>query len=169
MDVNARLNVKVAATATGTEDLGSPTVALSIDRILAFTPGTDAITKADILFKDTRTLAASASENLDLSGSLTTSFGASIVAAEIVAIYVEASSANTNNVVIGGAASNTFVGPFGAAAHTIAIKPGAFILLSDQAGWPVTAGTGDILKIANSGAGSSVTYNIVIIGRTVAA
>jgi hypothetical protein len=29
----------------------------------------------------------------------------------------------------------------------------------------VAAGTGDILKVANSGAGSAVTYKIIIIGE----
>jgi hypothetical protein len=30
----------------------------------------------------------------------------------------------------------------------------------------VTAGTGDILQVANSGAGTSVTYDIIVIGTT---
>ncbi len=34
------------------------------------------------------------------------------------------------------------------------------------AGWSVTAGTGDLLRLANSGAGTSVTVDITIIGRT---
>ena len=37
------------------------------------------------------------------------------------------------------------------------VAPGA-------AGYAVTAGTGDILKVANSGAGTGVTYDIVIVG-----
>ena len=32
------------------------------------------------------------------------------------------------------------------------------------AGWLVTAGTGDLLKIANGGAGSAVDYDIILIG-----
>lgn len=169
MDVNAKIQVRLSATGTGTGDLGAPTVSTSVDRNLTLTPGTDAVTKADILWKDTRTLAASATEDLDLTGALTDAFGATVAAAEIVAIYIEAAPANTNNVVIGAAASNAFVGPFGAATHTLALAPGMFIPFVNQNGWAVTAGTGDLLKIANSGAGTSVTYSIIVIGRTVAA
>ena len=42
---------------------------------------------------------------------------------------------------------------------------GAFLLIApDTTGYGVTATTGDILKIANSGPNVSVTYDIVIIG-----
>lgn len=168
MNVNAKLQVKVTATGEGTNDLGNPTVSTSVDRALTFTPGTDAVTKLNILWKDTRTIAASGTDNLDLAGVLVDAFGTTVAAGEIVAIYVEAASANTNNVNIGGAATNPWVGPMGGTG-VYALKPGAFVLFSDQGGWGVTAGTGDILKIANSGAGTSVDYNIIILGRTVAA
>jgi hypothetical protein len=167
--VSARIDVSVTATNEGTGDLGNPTVSNSAVRSLIFTPGNDAVTKADILWSDTRTLVASATENLDLNGVLLDAFGANANFAEVVALWVEAASTNTNNVVIGGAASNQFVGPFGAGTHTLALGPGEFVLLSSKNGWAVTAGTGDLLKVANSAAGTSVKYNIMVIGRSVAA
>ncbi len=119
------------------------------------------------MYTATRTLSASATEDLDLSGVLTDAFGATFTATEVMAIVVEAASGNTNNVVIGGASANHFVGPFGAAAHTLAVKPGQYLALIDNQGWAVTAGTGDLLKVANSSSGTPVTYTITVIGRSV--
>jgi hypothetical protein len=49
-------------------------------------------------------------ENLDLSGVLANALGATLAFTAIKAILIVADSANTNNVVVGGAASNGFVG-----------------------------------------------------------
>lgn len=50
----------------------------------------------------------------------------------------------------------------------INIRPGgALILLApDATGYAVTAGTGDLLRIANSAGSTSVTYDIILIGAT---
>jgi hypothetical protein len=104
---------------------------------------------------DTRTLAASASEDLDLAGAFANF-------TKVHAIYVFATSANTNNVVVGGASANSFVAPF---TGTVTVGPGGENLVTSKAGWTVTAGTGDLLKIANSNSGSAVTYDIVVAGE----
>lgn len=122
--------------------------------------------KADKLFSDTRTLSASSSEDLDLAGGLADPFGVTLGFARIKAIFIHAAEGNTNDVVIGGAASNTFIGPFGGATHKAAVRPGGLLMLAcaDATAWPVTAGTGDLLKIANGGSGTPVTYDIVLVG-----
>ena len=164
-DIALRINL----TQTGTGDLGAPKLRAAVDKVLSLIEGTDATNKANILFADTRTVALSANENIDLSGALSDAFGASIVAAEIVAIYISAAAANANNVQVTRPASNGFIGPFLAASDGVAIKPGEWQLFVSQSGWAVTAATGDLLNIANSGAGTSVTYDIIVVGRTVAA
>ncbi len=85
---------------------------------------------------------------------------------KIKAILVKAAEGNTNNVVVGGAASNGWVGPFGATTDTVAVKPGGTVMFvaPDANGYAVTAGTADQLKVANSGVGTGVTYDIVIVG-----
>lgn len=166
--VNAKLNVAVDLTSTTPNDLGDVTFKTLLSNSVAIFPGTEGIDEADLTFADSRTLAASATENLDLAGTLSTPDGGVFTAAEIVAIYVKANEANTNDVVIGGASSNGFEGPLGATG-TYAVPPGECVLMVSKKGWPVTAGTGDLLKIANSGAGTSVSFNILIIGRSVAA
>lgn len=167
--VTAQVRLSIAASLAGANDLGTPK--LKIDDILEsleLTPGTGSTSQADLLFTDTRTLAASATEDLDLAGVLSTAFGATITAAEVVLIYVAAAAANTNNVNLTRPASNG-VPIFLAAGDGVAVKPGEFFLLQSRSGVAVTASTGDLLTFTNSSSGTSVTYDVVIIGRTVAA
>jgi hypothetical protein len=166
--VAATIEVGVKAKQTGTADLGTPNILLDIAKSMEFTPGTASVAQANVLFSDTRTLAASASEDLDLAGALADAFGATIAAAEVVAIYIAAASGNTNDVQVTRPATNG-VPLFLAAGDGLALGPGDFVLLTNRKGVTVTAGTGDVVHIANSGAGSSVTYDVVVIGRTVAA
>lgn len=135
----------------------------AIARSLSYGTGADQINQA---WHDRRTIAASSSEELDLAGGLTNSFGATVTFAKVKLIIVVASDGNTNSVVIGGASSNAFLGPFGDATDTIRIGPnGLFVACSpDSNGYAVTAGTGDKLKIANSSSGTEVTYDIYIFG-----
>lgn len=167
--VNATINVGMQLNQTGTRNRGTQSFTDSVAYALKFKAGTSAVDQTDVLYSDSRTIAASGTDDLDLRGALTDALGATVNAAEIVAIWVQALSTNVNDVVVGAAASNQFVGPFGAGTHTIALKAGNGFLITNQAGWTVTAGTGDLLRIANSGAGTSVKYTIVILGRTVAA
>ena len=120
--------------------------------------------QAQLLFGDTRQLAASASENLDLAGALADAFGRTLTFTAVKAIIVEAPATNTNNVLVGGAASNA-VPLFGDATDVVAVKPGGKLsLTAPKTGVTVTAGTGDILKVANSGSGTAVDYTITVIG-----
>lgn len=167
MPLTAKLTVKTEATYSASADLGTaelkvPGAALP----MAFNNGT-ANGQGDLLFADRRTIAASGNDDLDLAGGLTDIFGNTLTFVEVASIEIRAAAGNTNNVVLGNAASNQFVGPLGGATHTIALKPGAVFAIGDPgAGWAVTAGSADVLRIANSGAGTSVTYDIVIIGRS---
>ena len=57
---------------------------------------------------------------------------------------------------------------FLAAGDGLPVKPGgAFLWVApDATGVAVTASTGDLLTITNSGAGSAVTYYIVVLGAS---
>lgn len=167
--VRGSIGVSIDLTQTGTGDLGNPKMRATVSKALSLIEGTDATNKANILFSDRRTLNASANEDIDLAGVLTDAFGATITAAEIVAIFVSAAAGNTNNVNITRPASTGFVGPFLAASDGVNVKPGEWQLFVSQSGWAVGAGATDLLNIANSAGTSSVTYDIIIVGRTVAA
>lgn len=166
--VAATIRVSVQAKQTGTADLGTPQILLDIAKSMEFSPGTAAVGQANILFSDTRTLAASATENLDLAGVLADALGATIAAAEVVAIYFAAASGNTNDVQITRPAANG-VPLFLAGGDGFALGPGDFSLRTYRNGVAVTAGTADLVTVTNGGAGTPVTYDVVIIGRTVAA
>lgn len=167
MPLTSRLSIAASAVQTATLDLGTAQAQLSKAYTVDLTDGT-AAGRADRTFHDTRTLAASANEDLDLAGVLTDAFGASLTFARIKGLIVSAAAGNTNNVIVGGAASNGFITWVGGAAHTVTLRPGATMALiagaADATGYAVTAATGDLLRIANSGAGSTVSYDIAIIG-----
>lgn len=165
---SVRSNVvgRVEGQYTSAGGLGSASFTLDQQALAQFSPGTGA-GKADLAFADRRTLTASSTENLDLAGALTDPLGAALTFGHVKAIYVVAKSTNTNNVVVGGAASNGFAGPFGGTTPTVSIPPGGFLLLAHPgAGWTVTPTTGDLLKVANSAAGTSVQYDVIIIGTS---
>lgn len=166
MALTSEARIKLSASQTGTADLGTPRFSPIHEFIAAFASGTGA-NQADLYWSDTRTLAASATEDLDLAGSLTDAFGATITMAEVVAIMVTAASGNTNNVVLGDATSP--VALFGGTNPTISVKPGgAFIIIAPNAAgqFTVGAGTTDDLKVANSSSGTGVTYTISVLGRS---
>lgn len=166
--VAATINLSISAKQTGTADLGTPQMRAAVEKAMEFSPGTAAVGQANVLFSDERTIAISGNEDLDLAGVLADALGATIAAAEVVAIYIEADDGNTNNVNVTRPAANG-VPLFLAASDGLALAPGDFFLFTRRTGITVTAATGDLINIANSGAGSTVTYRVVIIGRTVAA
>lgn len=166
MSLTAKLLVEFTADQEGSNDFGGPSFEPKLRRLMNFASGVGA-DQADIVFVDERTLAASATEDLDLAGVLTDAFGATIAAAEVVGLIVEADAANTNNVVVGDATAP--VPLFGGTNPTVAVKPGGiFVLFAPNAAGQFTVGAGatDDLKIANSSSGTSVIYRIAVLARS---
>lgn len=161
----ARLALSIAAELSNPQDLGTGTFPLNVAPHWVLTNGTGA-DQANEVFSDIRTLAASANESLNLAGGLTGHFGETITFTKIKGLVIVADAGNTNAVVVGGAASNGFSTPFGDPTDTLKVPPGGAMALiaPDAAAFAVTAGTGDLLKIANGGSGTSVTYKIILIG-----
>lgn len=149
---------------------GSPAIGTAIQRLAhsmqaVLQNGTGA-NQANRFYAATRTLAASASEELDLAGVLEDIFGEVLTLTKVKGIAVQADGGNTNLVLVGGAASNAWAAMFGDATDVLKVAPGGFFMLTapDANGLAVTANTGDKLKIANSAGGSSITYTIAIAG-----
>jgi len=147
-------------------DLGTPTDTFLHKTKIELTNGTGA-SNADLMFHDTRTVTASGTDALDLAGGLTNEFGSTLTFVELRAVKVTASSSNTNNVRVNRPASNG-VPLFLAAGDGIDIPPGGTFLWCCPADGKVTvtAATGDLLNIDNSSSGTSVTYDVVIIGTS---
>ncbi len=124
--------------------------------------------QCDQVFADQRTLGASASEDLDLRGSLVDPWGNSFSPAKLKVALIRALPSNLHDLIVGGAAVNAFVGWFGDASDTEKAPPSGIILRTNLVtGWPVTAGTGDLLKLLNGGAGGSNLFDIALLGTSV--
>lgn len=158
-----RLTAGINGTNAATSELTSPSEALQLSATWSPTNGS-ASGQANKIWVDQRTLAASTAEDLDLAGALVDNFGTTLTFSTIKAIYVKAASGNTNNVEVGGAVA-PLLGVFDDATDKIVVKPGgAFMWFAPGTGATVTATTGDDLNVNNSSSGTSVTYDIVIIG-----
>lgn len=157
---------QLEAEVTSPLDLSTPTNLIKLARQMNLAQGAGA-GQADMLWSDQRTISASGSDALDLAGSLTGPFGTTLTFARIKMIVVLAAAGNTNNVNVTTPGSNG-TPLFLAAGDGIAVKPGGAFMWFDPsaAGVAVTAATGDLLTIVNSGAGTSVTYDIHIVGAS---
>lgn len=165
--VSAEIVTHIDGSYAGANSLGSPAFAFNQLTTLRLGAGTSS-GQADLMFADQRTLAASATENLDLAGVLVDPLGATLTFGHVKLIYIKAASTNTNDVCVGGAASNGFFAPFGDATDKVCVKPGAVALfeIATGVGWAVTATTADILKVTNSAGGTSVKYDVIIAGTS---
>jgi len=158
MDVNATLTKQLD------QGVGSFPASLSKFHQMADGVGDN---QSDLLFAETRTLAANTSEDLDLSGSLLDAFGTTLNFVKIKAVLVSASNANVGNIEVGGAAANGFIDWVGAFADNIIIKPnGSFMVMNPTNGYDVAAGTADKLKINNTATGATGDYSIALIGTS---
>jgi hypothetical protein len=159
-----RLTLNAVGDVVGTIDVGTLAHKVALGASITLDDGTGA-NQANMIWTDTRTLSASATENLDLAASLTNAFGTTLTFTKVKAIIVTAASGNTNAVQVTRPASNG-VPIFMAAGDGIAITPGGVFYAAwpDNAGVAVTAGTGDLLTLTNSAGSTSVTYTVAIIG-----
>lgn len=166
MALTSDFTVKAACTLTSALDLATASVPLTLTNRIRLTNGTGA-DQADLIFHDTRTLSASATEDLDLAGVLANALGTTLTFARIKAVIVSAAEANTNNVNVTRPASNG-VPLFLAASDGIAVRPGGVFawIAPDATAVAVTAGTGDLLTFTNSAGSTSVTYSVVIVGAS---
>lgn len=157
--------VQLESELTSPLDLSTPSSLVKIAQQITFLQGAGA-GQADMIWHDRRTIAASATDSLDLAGTaLQNPFGANLTFARLKMIFVRAAAANTNNVNVVRPASNGVPWAL-AAGDGFAVKPGGLFLWHDPsaAGAVVTAGTGDLIDIVNSAGGTSVEYDVVLVG-----
>lgn len=157
------LTSKTVAKVTTSGDVTSDDIAISLDFQHSYS---DDLTNGsssgncNIAWNDTRTLGAGATENLDLAGGLTRG-GYTYTFTAVQTILIEVTT--TDTLTVGNTAATQFVGPFGAATHTITIPVGGCALFHHGvAGWTVTGGSADLL-LMTAGA-SGCTYEITIVG-----
>jgi hypothetical protein len=165
MTASAKINLSTEASVSGSPDLGSAVHKFSETFSNLFDNGTGA-DQINQVFSDTRTLALSTSESLDLAGGLTNGLGAAVTFTKVKAIIVIAAAGNGDNIEVGGAASNALVNWVGDATDVVNVPPGGMFMITapDATGFAVTASTGDLLKIANADSAASATYTVILLG-----
>lgn len=175
MALSTVIDLNITATKTKARDMGvTAQDPLAFAKRIALLTGTGA-GQADLAWYDERTINASSSEDLDIVGSLADAFGDTFSPARIKAIavlaepYDSSATRNTNNVVVGGASATQWAALLGTAG-TVTLRPGALFIAcagaADATGYVCAAGSTDLLKVANSSSGSSVTYQIAVIGAS---
>lgn len=164
--LDTRLKLSLSANFTSPLDLQSRSAPLAFAYTKGLINGTGA-NQADRVWADQRSIAASSNDDLDLAGTLVDAFGATITFARVKTLIVKAADANSNNVIVGGA-SSTFTTWVTGTSPAVVVRPGGLLMLSvaDATAYAVTATSADTLRISNSGAGSAVVYDIVVIGAS---
>jgi hypothetical protein len=163
MALTTTVSIQISASQTLALDLVTKRADLVKTVPLSLDTGTG-LSQADVIFSDTRSTAGT--DSLDMAGGgLLDNLGQTWAPARIKGIIVVAAAANPGNVLLRRPAANGV--PFmTAAADEIPIHPGgvAVIWAPSAAGYPVTAGTADLIDIAASA--GTVTYDIYIIGAS---
>lgn len=170
--VNGGLNFTASSVVSASQSLSAQfPLTLPSGLANAFTTSGTGANKCNQLWFSTRTLAGSATEDINVyTPSATDAVGNALTIATVKILYIQnTSTTETDYLSVGGKgdtsawtsflADNTDIMKILGGATVCAIAPGA-------TGWIVGASTTNhVLKITNSGSGS-VTYNIAIIGAT---
>lgn len=140
----------------------TPVYPLALSGLVRLTPGTGA-GSADRLIVKALNIPASGTTTVNLTSSLDP-FGVAAACIKVKAIYVAASSGNTNDILVKPGATNSFSGPLSGTTPSIAVRPGGVYLDAlPNTGWTVTASTGDQMDISNSSSGTAVTGTLAIV------
>lgn len=160
------IGLAIAGVVANALDIQSASAPLNYSPNVNLTTGAG-LNQASVVWSDTRTLAASATENLDFAGTaLTDALGVAVNLTKVKALIVVADAANTNDVIVGGHATAALSTMFGDPTDTVLVKPGGILALvaPNAAGYAVTATTADLLKMTNSAGSTGVTYTIIVVG-----
>jgi hypothetical protein len=163
--LTSRIRVQASATLTSVLDLVTSSSPLTKTVTVDLANGV-AADQGDVIWSDQRTLATATTEDLDLAGGgLTDVYGTAFAPAKVKVLVISSASANTTNLTLFGDANGVPI--LDDPSDTITLKPGGVFCIVDPtlAGYAVTAGTGDIIQVANA-AGASATYDIIIIGTS---
>ena len=165
LDIRAALNWLFQDTL----DLATVSDSARVEYSQSLVDGT-AADQADKIWHDQRTVAAGASDDLDLTALVQAIFGGSLslALAKVKALFiVNTSTTSGQDLKVGGSGANAFAAPFDADDDAKVLVPAdsMLLLVNKKSGWPVTNGSADTLRINNPGA-AAVTYKIVIVGTS---
>lgn len=165
--LSGTLQVLLSMQLSGNIGMAAPAIAQAIEKLEAdFVDGAGAGQAHQLLTAKARTLAASASESLELgsSGTLLDAFGNAIAMTKLKGLLVAASSGNTNDVLVGG---DTNAALFLAdKSDIVVLKPGGFFcwVAPTAGGVTMANGSSDTIKVANSAGTTGIAYDIAVWG-----
>lgn len=167
MSVTAKIKIEVSGEQVDAQDLGTARLPFALSVALALANGTSS-GQADRAFLKTYSIAGSATQSVDLAGTLVDYRGVTVTFAEVIAVVVRSRAANVNKVNVLAPASNGLAGLFLALGDGVQLPPGfTFAWAGDLDGAAVVAGTADLLSIVNAAAGAAVVVDVAVIGRSV--
>ena len=140
----------------------------ALDEVVSWTSGTGT-GQADRIYYAERTIAASGNEDLDLAAVLEDVYGNTLTFAKVYCIAVKNVNTLAAKLEIGPAASNGFgTNGFFAAANdrNVVNVSGGVLVMYAPAGVAVTAGTADLINVANASGTNALTYRIAILGTS---
>lgn len=159
--INHRIAIDYSSIVSGVTGRFQPS--FGRDRVLE--NGTGLNQASVVYYEKSKSINATTNYDIDLSGVKVDAFGASATFTKVKKIYIENFSVVVGDVIeIGGAGSNEFL-LFKASGDIYELGPGGefSIVEPSLAGLPVTAGTGDILRIRNASS-NVVECGILIVG-----
>lgn len=164
------LNARVAWLFQESLDLSTVTDNSNLEYKKSLSDGAGA-DQADKIWHDTRTLAAGASDDLDLTALANTVYGSTVTInlAKVAAILlVNTSSVAGDKLWLDSSVANAYTGPFAGSA-TSKVEIGAdspLLLVAKKDTFGATSAGNRVLRVTNPGS-NSVTYKIVVLGRSV--
>lgn len=164
MALTVTANLRVNSELSSALDLVTPKALQSLQYLLELTNGVG-LNQVNTVWSDQRTVNASTTDTLDLAGGgLTDALGVAFAPARIKGLICR--NRGAQNITFGRPAANG-VPWLSAAGDNIIIPAGGINMwfAPTAAGIVVTAGTGDLIEVVN-GAGSAVTYDVVVFGGT---
>lgn len=151
--------------------LGTKLAQLGVNLNLAFLDGVGAGQVSKIYARKAGSLGSqvqSVNTDLDLSGSLVDDLGQTVVFTAVKAIVFGTDALNPGTLSLGPAPANGFAGPFSGTTPALvlpALCAGRVAFARfDATGWAVTAGTGDLLRIASAATAGTYNYDLAILG-----
>lgn len=162
--LQTRVSLGLSSNLTSTVGLTSLATNPSVNRIIDLANGV-ALNQADSLYTTQAAITTGATLSIDVKGSLLDPFGAAFTPAKLKVIYIFSSSTNTTDLTLFGDANSVPI--LNTAATTSTLKPGGMFMVVQPslAAIPVTAGTGDIIKIVNA-SGATANVDIILIGTS---
>jgi len=170
MQVGADITLSFSARETSAEGTQQGSLDHRIDAAIRMLNGT-ADGQVDLVFSEEHSLSASGSKTYDLAGALTAAIGGSTLTFVDICAILLINADSDADLTIGPAASNGCVSFWADASDRVRCGRAAssarpsIVLLYDDSGYTVTAGTGDGITVTET-AGNACTYQIAFLGRT---